>query len=256
MFITSEAFNPLLGDMNQLFSQGINERFAHEIAHQYWGQVVKMPSDEEQWLTEAFAEYCAAVFLKTHRDPSIYKTLEKYWKRGADFANDAGPIPLANRIYDPVTGFEIRTGLLYDKGPLLLAALNKEVGDEVFFTFLKSYQKTFAWKFGTTKHVAGLLQHLTKKDYMPFFEKYYWGTAMPPPTESASGPSPVIPSPARSSVLVEVRVMSKKKTWDWRRPRPRSRGSWCSRPRRRPGGSRVAPGTSRIGSRKVSAADR
>ncbi len=43
MFITSEAFNPLLGDMNQLFSQGINERFAHEIAHQYWGHVVKMP---------------------------------------------------------------------------------------------------------------------------------------------------------------------------------------------------------------------
>ena len=141
LFITSEAFNPLLGDMNQLFSQGINERFAHEIAHQYWGQVVKMPSDEEQWLTEAFAEYCAAVFLKTHRDPSIYKSLEKHWKRRADFANDAGPIALANRIYDPVTEEEIRSGLLYDKGPLLLAALHKEVGDEVFFTFLKSYQK-------------------------------------------------------------------------------------------------------------------
>jgi len=181
LFITSEAFNPLLGDMNQLFSQGINERFAHEIAHQYWGQVVKMPSDEEQWLTEAFAEYCAAVFLKNHRDPSVYKSLEKHWKRRADFANDAGPIALANRIYDPVTEEEIRAGLLYDKGALLLAALHKEVGDEVFFTFLKSYQKSFAWKFGTTKHLAGLLQFLTKKDYTPFFEKYYWGTEMPPP---------------------------------------------------------------------------
>ena len=39
--------------------------------------------------------------------------------------------------------------------------------------------ETFAWKFGTTKHVAGLLQFLTKKDFMPFFEKYYWGTEMP-----------------------------------------------------------------------------
>ncbi|MEP6995149.1 MAG: M1 family aminopeptidase [Acidobacteriota bacterium] len=179
MFITSEAFNPLLGDMNQLFSQGINERFAHEIAHQYWGHVVKMPSHEEQWLTEAFAEYCAAFFLKTHRDPNVYKSLEKHWRRRANFANDAAPIALANQIYDPVTGFEVRTGLLYDKGPLVLAALHKEVGDEVFLTFLKSYQKSFAWKFGTTKHLAGLLQFLTKKDYMPFFEKYYWGTEMP-----------------------------------------------------------------------------
>jgi hypothetical protein len=54
MFITNEAFNSLIGDMNQLFSQGINERFAHEIAHQYWGHVVKMPSFEEQWLTESW----------------------------------------------------------------------------------------------------------------------------------------------------------------------------------------------------------
>ena len=179
MFITSEAFNPLMGDMNQLFSQGINERFAHEIAHQYWGHVVKMPSDEEEWISESFAEYCAAIFLKTHRDASVYKSLEKHWKGRAEFATNAAPIALANQVRDPVTGFEIRTGLLYDKGPLLLAALHRELGDEMFFTFLKSYQKSFAWKFGTTKHIAGLLQFLTKKDYMPFFEKYYWGTEMP-----------------------------------------------------------------------------
>jgi hypothetical protein len=179
MFITSEAFNPLLGDMNQLFSQGINERFAHEIAHQYWGHVVKMPSYQEQWLEEAFAEYCAALFLKTHRTDSVYASVYKHWKGRADYAAEFAPIPLANEIWDPVTEFEVRTGLLYNKGPLLLAALHKELGDEMFLTFLKSYQKSFAWKFGTTKHVIGLLQYLTKKDYGPFFEKYYWGTAMP-----------------------------------------------------------------------------
>ncbi len=180
MFITSEAFNPLLGDMNQFFSQGINERFAHEIAHQYWGHVVKMPSYEEQWLEEAFAEYCAALFLKTHRTDSVYASVYKHWKGRADYAAEFAPIPLANQIWDPVTEFEVRTGLLYNKGPLLLAALHKELGDETFLTFLKSYQKSFAWKFGTTRHVIGLLQYLTKKDYGPFFEKYYWGLAMPP----------------------------------------------------------------------------
>jgi hypothetical protein len=179
MFITSEAFNPLVGEMNQIFSQGINERFAHEIAHQYWAHVVKMPSDEEEWLSESFSEYCAAFFLKTHRDPSIYKSLEKHWRRRADFANESAPIALANWVWDPVTRVQLRTGLLYAKGPLLLAALHKELGDEMFLTFLKSYQKSFAWKFGTTKHLAGLLQFLTKKDYMPFFQKYYWGTEMP-----------------------------------------------------------------------------
>ena len=75
--------------------------------------------------------------------------------------------------------FTQRSSLLYAKGPYLLYALNKELGDTTFLTFLKSYQKTFNFKMGTTKDVAGLLGFITKKDYKPFFEQYYWGTAMP-----------------------------------------------------------------------------
>ena len=182
MFITKEAFNPLMGERNQLFSQGVNERFAHEIAHQYWGHVVKMPGPEEQWLTESFAEYSAALFLKQFKGNATYNVLVNHWKTRAAFAADAAPIPLANLVSVPndfVTRFAIRTGLIYDKGACLLAALHRELGDDAFFTFFKSYQKSFRWKFGSTKTVAGLLQYLTKKDYGPFFEEYYWGTAMP-----------------------------------------------------------------------------
>ncbi len=182
LFITKEAFNPLMGEMNQVFSQGINERFAHEIAHQYWGHVVKMPGLEEQWLTESFAEYSAAIFLKAFRGQATYDSLLRHWKSAAAAATDASPIPLANRVHvpsDPLMEFTIRTGLVYDKGAYLLAVLHKELGDQVFLTFLKSYQKTFRWKYGSTKTVAGLLQALTKKDYMPFFEANYWGTGMP-----------------------------------------------------------------------------
>jgi len=53
------------------------------------------------------------------------------------------------------------------------------LGDDTFLTFLKSYQKSFRWKFGSTKTVAGLLEFLTKKDYRSFFEVNYWGTGIP-----------------------------------------------------------------------------
>jgi hypothetical protein len=182
MFITREAFNPLIGEENQLYSEGINERFAHEIAHQYWGTAVKMPTHEEQWITESFAEYCAGLFLKVYKNEATFRKLAKHWRTRPNWATDAAPIPLANRAWvsdDATSRFAIRTGLLYNKGPVLLGALHKELGDETFFTFLKSYQKSFAWKFGSTKTLAGLLQFMTKKDYMPFFEKYYWGIEMP-----------------------------------------------------------------------------
>lgn len=182
MYITKEAFNPYIGEENQLYSQGINERFAHEIAHQYWGTSVKMPSWEEQWLTESFAEYCAGIFLKTYKNEATFSMLVKHWRARSTFATDQVPISLANQAWvssDARTRYFIRTGLLYNKGPILLHALHKELGDEAFFTFLKSYQKSFAWKMASTKRAAGLLQYMTKKDYMPFFEKYYWGIEMP-----------------------------------------------------------------------------
>lgn len=182
MFITKEAFQSQIGEENQFFSQGVNERFAHEIAHQYWGHVVKMASGEEQWLTESFAEYSAALFLKKYEGKSVYNALVSTWKGNAKDAHEVSPIPLANRIWikdDPFKAFVLRTHLIYDKGAYLLARLHAGMDDKLFLTFLKSYQKNFRWKYGSTTHVAGLLQFLTRKDYGPFFEANYWGTGMP-----------------------------------------------------------------------------
>jgi len=183
MFITNEAFSPSLGDEEaQFFTQGVNERFAHEIAHQYWGYVVRDGTREETWLAESFAEYSAALALKKlmPNGEGAYNRLVSTWRGGAKLGVNIAPIPYANRIEgDPSVSFRQRFALVYEKGPYLLYALHKELGDTAFLTFLKSYQKSFAWKAGTTKDVVGLLSFMTKKDYKPFFEQYFWGTAMP-----------------------------------------------------------------------------
>jgi hypothetical protein len=182
MFITKEAFDPLVGDMRRIESQNIAKTFAHEIAHQYWGIVVRIPSDEEQWLAESFSEYCASMFLRDKRSEAVERTLRKHWRRGADFAAEAAPIPLANRVWirdDALRRAEMRAGLLYDKGPIVLGALEKEIGAEKFREFLGAVQQSDRWKFGSTKGIAGVLQEKTGKDFMPFFEKYYWSIEMP-----------------------------------------------------------------------------
>jgi hypothetical protein len=182
MFITTEAFDPLIGDMTLLSARGIARTFAHEIAHQYWGIAVRIPSYAEQWLSESFAEYCAALFLKRRRSEAVYGSLVSQWKRAASFAADAAPIPMASRVYvadDAVRRSEIRRGLLYGKGPLVLDALRRELGEEGFLDFLRAYQEASAWKFGSTRGVAGLLEARTKKDFMPFFDRYFWGMETP-----------------------------------------------------------------------------
>lgn len=187
MFITNEAFNPtrpsddgMTISADQYFSQGINERFAHEIAHQYWFTVVKIPGIEENWLSESFAEMSAAMTIKRLRGDAYFNQLVSGWRGRAKESLSAAPIPYSYRIGgDRLLAGAARTHLLYFKGPLLLEAIRKQLGDEKFLIFLKSYQKSFAWKFGTTKDVAGLLGFMTKQDWTPFFDQYYWGMQLP-----------------------------------------------------------------------------
>lgn len=184
MFITRELFDRL--DPGYGFTElEVNSRFAHEIAHQYWGEVVKMPSFEEQWITEAFADYSAALFLQQaygKQGKAQFERIRATWKGNAAMARNDSSIALANRLAtpnEPPLAHAHRRWLLYDKGPLLLDAIRKEIGEDQFLTFMRSFQKSFAWKFGSTKDVAGLLTYMTKKDYAPFFEQYYWGSDSP-----------------------------------------------------------------------------
>jgi Peptidase family M1 domain len=178
MFITQEAFNPLDDEASKFFSQGINHRYAHEIAHQYWGHVVKMPSGEEQWLTESFAEYTSGLLINKMKGRRTYEAMISEWKRNGGTATAAASIPTANRLRGE-DGSMHRTNLVYNKGAYLLSQLHKQLGDEKFLTFLKSYQKTFNFKYGTTAHVAGMLQFVTKQDFNTYFDQNFWGTGMP-----------------------------------------------------------------------------
>jgi len=181
VFITKEAFQPKQEEANE-FVEGINLRVAHELAHMYWGNTVKGESSENQWIEEAFAEYSAALFMKEAGRPGDYTKSLAHWRADAKDATNVSIIPMANRLFnpgDPLASRIFRQQLIYAKGAYLLAALHRDLGDEAFLTFLKSYQKSFRGKYGSTTHVLGLLQFLTKKDYAPWFEQYYYGTAMP-----------------------------------------------------------------------------
>jgi hypothetical protein len=185
MIITDEAFSGQMDDLAKLFTQGINQRFAHEIAHQYWGHAVKAPSWEEEWLQESFAEYCSAEALRAIRGKGkdAFEGAVATWTANAQYASSVAPIPLANRIGlmdDWRQQMRMRTSLLYGKGPLLLEKIRKRVGDPAFYRFLRLVQANFQDRFATTEEVRQLLEAVTKEDFKPFFNRHYWGTEMPP----------------------------------------------------------------------------
>jgi len=178
IFITKEAFTPLQDEATMLFSGGINARLAHELAHAWWGHVVKL-SEDDAWLSESLAEYYSAYAISKLWRESEFKRATTEWKTVSRFVNDKGTVYLADQLSGP-EGFEERTRLLYGKGPLVLHALRAEIGDDnQFFTILKSYVKNFYFKSAETRHFIGLTNFITKKDYTDFFNRYLLGTEWP-----------------------------------------------------------------------------
>jgi len=177
IFITREAFTPLQDEGTKLFSEGVNARFTHEMAHAWWGHVAKLTM-QDQWLSESLAEYYAAFAMgKLWREAEFKKAL-KDWESGARFVRDKLPVFLANELAGEEAGRD-RYALLYSKGPLVLHALRQELGDNAFFTVFKSYLKNFADKPAQTKHVIGITSVVAKKDFGPWFERFLLGPEFP-----------------------------------------------------------------------------
>jgi hypothetical protein len=194
MFITAEAYNPINDTISRIYSQGINGRYAHEVAHAYWGHVIKMDSREEQWLTESFADYSAALAMQAmlggkKGDRELANTVRE-WKSRTEQIGEGGSIYLANYLAGEDEGdYRDRQWLLYNKGPLVLHALRQELGrqagsaekgDKYFQALLRAMQTNFGYQYGETRHLVGILDQMTGGDWQPWFERYVYGTETPP----------------------------------------------------------------------------
>jgi hypothetical protein len=180
IFITQEAFAPIRDDVTRYFSKGLNERFAHEIAHQYWGHQIKWAMPEDEWLSESFAEYCAALFVRRLRGEAAYRDMVASWRAHAKDVGERATIATANRVLGE-RGFEDRANLLYNKGPYVLAVLHRRLGEEKFLTALKTFQSSLKGTFGSTALFQNLLEFVDKKSYAEFFDQNVWDIWLPEP---------------------------------------------------------------------------
>jgi aminopeptidase N len=194
IFFTREFFTAPTDRRNRVFFSNRNARFLHEVAHGWWGHVAKMPSEEESWLCEAFADYTAALALwrlSGPRDVGDYSfdQIVSEWARTAGDLAPGATLYLTMRLaFDDDRNAEDVWRLRYAKGPLVVHAIRLELqrqkgsveeGDRYFIAFLRAYLNRVDYGWGTTPGLVATLNELTKTDWQPWFEKYVYGTETP-----------------------------------------------------------------------------
>lgn len=137
---------------------------AHEIAHQWYGDLVTVPWWDDIWLNEAYATWAqrkATVALK----PEFFGDLEALESRLYTMKNDS--LLTARKVRQPILGHgDIETafdGITYQKGASVLAMFETWVGEETFRKGMREYLASHAFGSGDSDDLIKSLSQASGK---------------------------------------------------------------------------------------------
>jgi aminopeptidase N len=158
---------------------------AHELAHQWWGDLVTCGTWRDVWLNEGFASYSEALWREHLGGPPALKSYMKDSLEHFHFASWLGA------VYDPVgQGFNLFDDVVYGKAAWVLHTLRGVVGDSVFFRILGAYRQRFGGKSAITSELEAVVDSVTGTDMSWFFSQWIYGPGWPVYALSAGSPMP------------------------------------------------------------------
>jgi Peptidase family M1 domain len=153
---------------------------AHEVAHQWWGQAVGWKNYHEQWLSEGFAQYFAALFAEKERGAESFGNVIRQMRRTAIDMSPQGPVYLGYRLGHIRAEGRVFRALVYNKGAMVLHMLRRLMGDEPFFAGLRDFYTT--WRFkkaGTDDFRAAMEKAAGGRSFERFFDRWIFSNGIP-----------------------------------------------------------------------------
>ena len=149
---------------------------AHELAHQWFGDMVTCGSWNDLWLNEGFATYLTEVcYQYLENDDSFKKKMRAM--RANITADPNGSVKPADTTQVNIL-FNGR--LTYRKGAWLLHMLRHKIGDSLFFEGCRKHLSgSQAYGFSTTAAFQGIMESVSGQNLDTFFKQWYEGQGHP-----------------------------------------------------------------------------
>ncbi|MDQ3335682.1 MAG: M1 family metallopeptidase [Myxococcota bacterium] len=153
---------------------------AHEIAHQWFGNLVTLAWWDDIWLNEAFATWAEAKVIdkwKPEWDGQVEMVASKSSVMGSDSLDSARTIRQPIEAHGDIqTGFD---GITYAKGQAVLTMLERWIGPEVFQKGVRQYLAKHAWSTATYFDFVDAMTVAAGKDMRPVFDSFVLQSGVP-----------------------------------------------------------------------------
>jgi len=138
---------------------------AHEMAHQWFGNLVTEVDASSHWLHEGFATYYALLAEKELFGKEYY-----YWKlyESAIQLQESSQENLGEALNDPKAG----SLTFYEKGAWALHILREQIGEEGFKKGIQQYLTKYKFKNVTIDNFIGVMELVNGTDLEPFRNRW------------------------------------------------------------------------------------
>ncbi|HLK36305.1 MAG TPA: M1 family metallopeptidase, partial [Polyangiaceae bacterium] len=141
------------------------EVIAHELAHQWFGDLVTITWWDDLWLNEGFATWAEAKIVDAWK-PSFGATLGQV--AGTQWVMDTDALHSARAVRQTVTStgeaMEAFDGITYDKGAAVLRMLEDWLSPEMFRRGVQHYVRENAWKNARAADLFKALEFVSTQD--------------------------------------------------------------------------------------------
>lgn len=149
----------------------------HEVAHQWWGELVASANRHHQWFEEALAEYSAALFFQAASGLEDYLALVGDWRKEAIENEMLASVQDAHTLY--TGGFRGYHAAVYAKGPYLFHMMRSMWGDERLLAVLKRLAGEFAGQDIVTYDIQRISEEVFGEPMDWFFDQWVRGIGIP-----------------------------------------------------------------------------
>jgi len=147
---------------------------AHELAHQWWGNLITCADWSHFWLNEGVVTFMVAAWKEERWGRSAYdreiQLARRRWQRAADAGLD---VPLT--YPGPYPSLALRRAITYSKAALFLDALRSEIGDAAFWRGLRRYTTRHAGGAVVSRDFQRAYEEASGRDLSALFDRWVYG---------------------------------------------------------------------------------